>query len=118
MLDPRTHAIETVKDLAIQGRSFRRIERELGKLGLSGILRDDEIESIVSQAEVARGLMPPRPSRKWPRMLGAISILLGMIALPLGGGIGRYSPAGYGCLAIILGLVLVLRPDWSDTEMR
>lgn len=116
-MEPRSHAIETVKDLAIQGRSFQRIERELGKLGLSGILRDDEIESILSQAEVARELIPPHPSRRWPRVVGALAILLGMIALPLGGGIGRYSPAGYGCLAIILGLVLILKPGWSDTEL-
>lgn len=110
--------MDTVKDLAIQGTSFQRIERELRKLGLSGLLHDDEIENIINQAAIARELMPFRPSRKWPRMIGMLAILLGMIALSLRGGGGRYSPAGYGIIAIILGLVLVLKPDWSDTDLR
>lgn len=116
-MDPRSQAIEIVKTLALEGRPVHRIDQELDDLGLGGALHPTEIERILIEVEAARAMIPPRPSRNWPRAVGIISILVGSAALPLGGGIGRYSPAGYGCLAILLGLVLILRPDWSDTEM-
>lgn len=111
-------AMEKARELAFKGWHPLKIGKALDKKGLGGLLHLVEIEALAREAGMARSLALRRPSRWLPRTVGMIAILLGIGAVSLGGGMGRHSPAGYGILAVIFGLVLVIKPGWSDTTVR
>lgn len=115
----RFEAKELAKTLAAEGHSATKIRTELDEQGFEGLLGHIEIESLVIAAGAAKNLVPSRPSRLWPRVVGLIAVLLGLGGIALGGlGIGgRYSPAGLGATALILGLILLIKPGWASEQL-
>jgi len=114
----RPDAIARVKELAFKGMGSARIERILEKEGYVGLIDPWELEALINQAAAARSLLQKGPGKTLPRIIGIISILLGIAAISLGSGPGRYSPAGYGWPAVILGVILLLKPCWGSTEIK
>lgn len=115
----RIEAIDAAKDLALEGLSAAMIRTKLEERGFGGLLEQEEIESIITEIVAVRNLVPQRPSRIWPRVVGVIAILMGLGGIALGGSqSARYSPNGYGLWAVILGIVLVIKPGWSNEDIR
>ena len=104
----RLDAREAVKTLAADGLSNARIKAKLKKQGLGGVLDPIEIEAIAGQARTALEVLP-RPSFGGIRIVGVVAILLGAGAIFIG--------TGRGLWAIVLGIVLVLRPAWGREEV-
>jgi quinol-cytochrome oxidoreductase complex cytochrome b subunit len=107
-------------ELSLRYGSVRRVSRLLEKQGLGDLLDQSELESIMIEAESIQSLIPDRPRRTWPRMVGIVAIIMGVAGI--WGGmerprLRRLSPAGCGIVAVILGAVLVLKPSASNTEI-
>ena len=116
----RTEAMDRAKELALKHRSAVRLARQLEKEGLGGLLDRFELESIVTESEFIRELLPAPPGRTLPRTIGVIALLLGIAAVSLHGGLPAvrgYSPGGCGIGAIILGLILIIKPSSGSTEL-
>lgn len=115
----REQARNDAKEMAIQGHSMEQIADKLEQDGLGGTLDETELQFIVSEARFAKALMPPKPGKIIPRILGIVAIILGVI----GWWIGRdgphvrgYNPGGFGLLAIILGCILLFSPSRSNEK--
>lgn len=109
----REQAQSMAKDLALTGKSAEQISGVLEKRGLSGILDQAELEFILSEARFAKSLLPARPSRIIPRLFGIVAIMLGIAGIWIGrdGPSARgYSPVGFGLAAVVLGVLLIVRP--------
>ncbi len=119
LVTTRRDAIDKAKTLAFEGASATEIQTELTLKGFGEELNPDEIDQIILQAGVARKLIR-HPSYKWPRLLGVVAILLGLVGMSLGGfeSVSSRSPTRYGVVAIILGLILIIKPDWGSTEVK
>lgn len=118
--EERSKAIERVRDLAMRGRSVNSIQSRLERDGLGGCLERREIEALVHEVKASLALLPRRPSRWLARSVGLVALGIGVWAVSLGAGVwvkphpfGRIS----GWTAIVLGLVLIIRPGSSDTEV-
>lgn len=115
----RDSAISALKDLVCEGVTCPdEVEARLRLRNLGGLLSTEEIAALVIEAHAALSLIPPRPSRVWPRLIGIIAILMGIAAIYIEkdsqmSSPRRYSPAGYGLFAILLGITLILKPTWG-----
>ncbi len=118
LMPDRMEAVEMVKEMAVKGMSTVRIRTALEKQGLGGVLDRVEIEALVVEARAAGNLIPKPPSKFLPRMVGVAAILMGMGGVFLGGSVGRYSPGGFGFWAVVLGIVLIVKPCWSNEDVK
>jgi hypothetical protein len=116
----RIDAVELARELAMEGRSANEIRKMLEKQGFDGVLHQVELEKIVIQVRAALSLVPTRPSKVWPRFIGIIAVFMGIGGMAIGGGGGgsRYSPGGLGFWAVIAGIVLIIKPDWSGERLK
>lgn len=118
----KTHieAQERAKELAMNHMSAAAISQVLEKEGLGGFLNQFELEKIVAEAGWIRGMLPEKPKTTFPRIIGLIAVIMGIAAILLEGpgpSVRRYSPSGYGFLAVILGLVLIFKPSSAKTDV-
>ena len=115
-------AAERAKDLAFEGLSASEIKPQLENEGMGWILDEEEIERIVIEVRAAQDLIPKRPSKKWPRIVGFIAILAGIVAFQMDDSgmpsSQRYSPAGFGITSLILGIILVVKPGWASESLK
>jgi len=121
-MDRRFQAIERTEQLAMEGHSPSRIRRILRKEGLEEQLVAGEIERIIARLDTLRRLIPRRPGRLLPRVIGVVAVLMGAGAIILGfqGGIGapgRRNPAAFGAVALVLGIILIVKPGSSRDEL-
>lgn len=118
--DPR----EIAQNLAMKGYAKERIRRKLKARGMAHRLDDDELLAIMREVKVAKAYHSRRPSRMLPRVIGLIAIILGIGAVMTGANnqgtptTRYYSPVVCGFAAIILGLILILKPGWSKTRIK
>ncbi|MFT4176491.1 MAG: hypothetical protein QM627_07525 [Luteolibacter sp.] len=120
-MEHKDQAQEIAKKLAVEGRSASAIQSELDKNGYGGLLDPLQIEMIVTEARAAANLIPKRPSHVWPRILGIVAVLMGFGGLALddfAGSSHRYHPYGAGLLAVILGIILILKPGWAGERLK
>ena len=93
-------AIELVKDLALNSHSPLEIQKLLADRGFSGHLTADHIDQLVTEVRAAQNIQPLQPSRKLARIIGTISLLMGIGAMSLGTmdcfHAKGYSPGSYG----------------------
>ncbi|MBK1884054.1 hypothetical protein JIN85_16665 [Luteolibacter pohnpeiensis] len=118
----RVEAADLVKELAFDGHSTRSILAMLEKRNWGAVLSRDEIDDLIRAARAAQKVIPARPSRLWPRAIGIFAMLIGVVSLVLNSPssvsmLGRYSPGRYGVLAILLGLVLLIHPQWGREDV-
>jgi uncharacterized protein YjeT (DUF2065 family) len=112
----REHAME----LALQHKNSQQIADLLEEQGLGGILDRFEIESIVVESESVRRMLPERPSKILPRIIGLIAVIIGIAGIWIGVGnsfSSNYSLAGYGIVAVILGIILIFKPYSAKSEI-
>jgi hypothetical protein len=65
-------------------------------------------------------MLPERPRKVLPRIVGIIAVILGVAAMWIGRNgpsVRRYSPGGYGLAALILGTILIVRPSAAKTDL-
>lgn len=126
-------------DLAVAGRSAWRIQKELEKRGWAGKVNALQMEKIMDEAGMMRSFQPARHGVFWPRVLGSLALTMGVGAMLLNHGFFsegesrrsfleavvegfmnafyRWSPDRYGTMAIILGLILLIKPRWASEPM-
>jgi hypothetical protein len=112
----REHAME----LALQHKNAQQIADLLEEQGLGGILDRFEIESIFVESESVRRMLPERPSKILPRIIGLIAVIIGIAGIWIGVGnsfSSNYSLAGYGIAAVILGIILIFKPYSAKSEI-
>src|SRR6478609_7540691 len=109
----RIEAIERAKEFAFQHGSVSVVARCLEEEGFGGLLDRSDIEAIVTETEFIRGMLPESPNKLMPRIIGVIAVIMGVAAMSLGGmpSARGYSPAGYGLPALILGIILIVKPS-------
>lgn len=114
-------AREAATECALKGMDAEQIIQSLDQQGLGGRLSQVEVECLVIEARTAMNVMPRRPGRLLPRVIGCCAIILGAAALWLGSGgprmPHRYSPSGYGLYALVLGIILVIKPASSRDDL-
>lgn len=100
---------------------MEEVERALEAEGIRQDIEEEELEKIFVEAAMARRMMPPKVNKTLPRVIGVIAILMGIAAIYIGSdglSVGRrYSPRGYGYLAIILGVVLIVKPGLGRSDV-
>jgi hypothetical protein len=107
-------------DLALAGKTIDQIGEALEESGMGEFLNFDELQFIVSEAKFAKRIMPARPGRIIPRLIGITAILLGLVGIWIGREgphVRGYSPGGYGLVAIILGSILIFKPSSSREQL-
>ena len=113
-------AKERAKELAVEGCNVPTISKRLGDKGLGGLVDQFELEAIVTESEFVRSFLHERPKRILPRVTGLIAVMMGAVAIYIGLGgtsLGRYSPSGSGILAIILGVILIIKPSAAKEDI-
>ena len=108
-----------MEDQLLAGKSLQVVRREIDDKGWEGILGDVRIERISIRVKAAQELKPPKLGKFLPRLIGTIAILLGVGAIIIDGGTSyssRYSPGRYGWVALILGVILVVKPSARDFD--
>jgi hypothetical protein len=111
----REEVREVIDEMAMKGLSAAAIGKELKKKSMDGVIDRFEIEQ--------QSLLPRRPSKTLPRIVGAVALLAGIAAIAIGSSgaeisVGRrYSPARYGIVAVVLGLILIVKPGLSGEDL-
>ena len=109
--------------MAMKGLSAAAIGKELKKKSMDGVIDRFEIEQRVTKVRALQSLLPRRPSKTLPRIIGVVALLAGIAAIAIGSsgseGAGgrRYSPARYGIVAVVLGLILIVKPGLSGEDL-
>lgn len=109
-----------VEEQFLQGVSVRKLHRDLESREWTGILSDYQIEQISVRVGAVLSLKPSKLGKCLPRVVGVLAIVLGIGAIVVGQGgphSGRYSPTRYGIFALILGVILVVRPGSRNFEI-
>jgi hypothetical protein len=113
-------AIERAKELAIAGGNVVAVRKKLESEGLGGIVEQFELEAIMAEADYIRRMLPERPKKTLPRVIGFIAVILGVAAIYIGRdgfSVRRYSPTRYGIAAVIVGLILIVKPSAAKTDI-
>ena len=114
---------EIIDEMAMKGLSAAAIGKELKKKSMDGVIDRFEIEQRVTKVRALQSLLPPRPSKTLPRIVGVVALLAGIAAIAIGSrgadGVGgrRYSPTRYGIAAVVLGLILIVKPGLSGEDL-
>lgn len=108
-----------IDEMAMKGLSAAAIGKELKKKSMDGVIDRFEVEQRVTKVRALQSLLPRRPSKTLPRIVGAVALLAGIVAIAIGGGLGggRYSPGRYGLVAVVLGLILIVKPALSGEDI-
>ncbi len=107
-------------EFVLKHKNANRIACLLKDRGLDGLLDSFELESIVIEAKSIQQILPERPKSKLTRMIGLIAVALGVAGIWLVKGersLSRDSPIGYGIAAVILGIILILKPSSAKTDV-
>ena len=113
-------ARERAKELAIESGNVAAIRKKLEDEGLGGLVDQFELESIVAESDYIRRMLPERPKKTLPRVIGFIAVIMGVAAMYIGAGglsVRRYSPSGYGLAAVIIGIILIVKPSTAKTDL-
>jgi uncharacterized protein YjeT (DUF2065 family) len=116
----RNEARELAMEFALKHENATRIACLLKDRGLVGLLDLFELESIVIEAESIQQILPERPRITLTRMIGLIAVAIGVAGIWLVKGdlsLSRDSPIGYGIAAVILGIILILKPSSAKTNV-
>jgi len=105
---PRAAAEDLVGELAYADRTDRQIRVALQRSGLGEVLRDHEFSTLVLRGRAARKAVPRPRSNVLPRIIGVLAVLLG----------GFWIHSTTGKVALILGLILIIKPCWRDDQVR
>ena len=120
-MSTREVARERAMELAMKYDEMEQLVSALEAEGLGGLLDESELEQIYLEAMMVRRMLPPKTKKTLPRVIGVIAILMGIAAIYIGSdgpSVGRrYSPRGYGYLAIILGVVLIVKPGLGKSDV-
>ena len=116
---------EIVRELAFKGYSREKILRKLKARRMDQRLDPEELQSIMREARVAKAYTSRRPSRVLPRLIGVLAIIMGIGAVMVDFNTPdmptptarRYSPTGFGFIAIVLGLILIFKPGSSNEDL-
>lgn len=116
----RLDAIDRARDLAMKGLSAGEIHRELVKEDMGHLLHPTEIQRLLLKTDMVRYLHP-RPRRfHFARCVGVLAVVLGLGGILLGftsPGMRKHGPGKLGTIALVLGIVLIVRPSASETEL-
>ena len=115
-LEARERAIE----FAVEGCNVPTICKRLGDEGLGGLVDQFELEAIATESEFIRSLLPERPKKTLPRVIGLIAVLMGAVAIYIGSGeplLRRHSCSGCGMVAVILGIILIIKPSAAKEDI-
>ena len=107
-------------ELALMHGNANLIARSLENEGLGHLLERFELDSLVAETESIRRMLPERPRKTLPRVIGLVAIIMGVAGMWIGTGgasVRRYSPGGYGIVAVILGVILILNPSSAKTDI-
>lgn len=112
-------------ELAIESGDVDSITKALRDEGFGGLLSDDELMSIVIEAGMMRQIQQNRPRYTLVRVIGVVAVLMGGCAILLGGGddslseaqLRKYSPMGWGTIALVVGLVLIVKPSLGKSDI-
>ena len=116
----RDETRERAKELALKTGNAGAIRKKLENEGLGGLIDRYELDSIIAEAAYLRRMLPERPRKVLPRIVGIIAVILGVAAMWIGRNgpsVRRYSPGGYGLAALILGTILIVRPSAAKTDL-
>ncbi len=119
----REEVREVIDGMAMKGLSAAAVGKELKKKSMDGVVDRFEIEQRVTKVRALQALLPRRPSKTLPRIVGAVALLAGIAAIAIGSSgaevsVGRrYSPARYGIVAGVLGLILIVKPGLSGEDL-
>jgi hypothetical protein len=120
IMKTRDEAKERAKELALKTGNTAAIRKKLEEEGLGGLLDRYEIDAIVTEADYIRRMLPERPKKVLPRIVGVIAVALGVAAMWIGSNgphVRRYSPNGYGLAAVILGIILIVKPGAAKSDV-
>ena len=115
-----TEAKERAKELAIESGNVTAIRKKLEDEGFGGLIEQSELEAIVTESDYIRRMLPERPKKTLPRLIGLMAVIMGVAAMYIGASgpsVRRYSPGGYGLAAIILGVILIIKPSAAKTDL-
>ncbi len=108
-------------ELAMKYDEMDQLVSALEAEELGQLLEESELEQIFMEAVMVRRMLPKKTKKTLPRVIGVIAILMGIAAVYIGSdgslGRGRQSPRGYGYLAIILGVVLIVKPGLGRSDV-
>lgn len=116
----RDEARERAKELALKTGDVGAIRKKLEEEGLGGLIDRYELDAIVVEAAYIRRMLPERPRKTLPRIVGTIAVTFGVAAMWIGSNgpsVRRYSPGGYGLAAVILGIILIVKPSAAKTDL-
>jgi hypothetical protein len=115
----RDEARERAMELAIEHGCANLIIESLKAEGFDGLLDRYEVEAILVEADSIRQMLPDRPSKILPRMIGLVAVIMGVagMCITMGQSSGRHTPSGYGIAAVILGLILIIKPTSAKTDI-
>jgi uncharacterized protein YjeT (DUF2065 family) len=116
----RDEARERAKELALKTSNVGTIRKKLEEEGLGQLIDRYELDSIVAEAAYVRRMLPEGPRKVLPRIVGTIAVALGVAAMWIGSNgpsVRRYSPNGYGLAAVILGIILIVKPSAAKTDV-
>lgn len=120
-MSTREVARDRAMELAMKYEEMEQLVSALEAEGLGGLLDESELEQIFVEGVMVRRMLPPKTKKTLPRVIGVITILMGIAAVYIGSdgslGRGRQSPRGYGYLAIILGVVLIVKPGLGKSDI-
>jgi hypothetical protein len=120
IMKTRIEGRERAKELALKTGNTGAIRKKLEDEGLGGLIDRYEIDAIVTEAAYIRRMLPDRPRKVLPRIVGTIAVVLGVAAMWIGSkgpSVRRYSPGGYGLVAVILGAILIVKPGAAKTDL-
>ncbi len=113
-------ARERAKEIAIEGSDVSAIGKRLGDEGLGGLVGHFELEAIATESEFIRGLLPARPKKTIPRVIGFMAVIVGAVAIYIGSGglsLRRCSLSGCGIVTVILGVILIVKPSAAQEDL-
>jgi hypothetical protein len=120
IMKTRIEARDRAKELALKTGSTVAIRKKLEEEGLGGLIDRYDLDAIVAEAAYIRRLLPGRPKTTLPRIVGTIAVVLGVAAMWIaasGPAMRRHSPGGYGLMAVILGVILIVKPSAGKTDL-
>lgn len=112
--EQKEQARSLVRDLALADKSCDDIQNALVRAGLGTAMDFDEIQVIRYEVAAGRALGGPKEHHLGVRFFGLIAVLIGVGAMSLQFGsdlhIRRFSPSGWGLIAMVFGLILLIWP--------
>ncbi len=114
-----------VEQMALDGKSDAEIFASLVRQGLmarDAAAEHQEVVELATRVRAARAMVSARPGRGLPRTIGFVAVCLGILAIVIqasepGLAPRGYRPASYGIVALVLGLILLIKPSAGRSEL-